>query len=52
MSGHKIPQKRLLWVYFMGISTTWPRSGEPGWHIVGDVACGPSGGPFAVDPEG
>jgi hypothetical protein len=26
----------LLWVYFMGIST----------------ACGPSGGPVAVDPEG
>jgi hypothetical protein len=42
----------LLWVYFMGISTAWPRSGKPGWPIVGDEACGPSGGPVAVDPEG
>ena len=42
----------LLWVYFMGVSTVWPRSGKPGWPIVGDEACGPSGGPVAVDPEG
>ena len=42
----------LLWVYFMGISTAWPRSGKPGWPIVGGEACGPSGGPVAVDHEG
>jgi hypothetical protein len=42
----------VLWVYFMGISTAWPRSGKLGWPIDGDVACGPSGGPVAVDPEG
>ena len=42
----------LLWVYFMGISMAWPRSGKPGWPIDGDVACGPSGGPVAVDHEG
>ena len=41
----------LLWVYFMGISTAWPRSGKPGWPIVGGEACGPSGGPVAVDRE-
>ena len=38
----------LLWVYFMGISTTWSRSGKPGWPTDGDVACGPSGGPQMV----
>ena len=42
----------LLWVYFMGISTTWPGSGKPGWPTDGGVACGPSGGPVAVDHEG
>ena len=42
----------LLWVYFMGISTAWPKSGKPGWPTDGDVACGPSGGPVAVDREG
>ena len=42
----------LLWVYFMGVPSTVPRSGKPGWPIDGDVACGPSGGPVAVDPEG
>jgi hypothetical protein len=48
----KRPVDRVLWVYFMGISTVCPRSGKPGLLIVGDVACGPSGGPVAVDPEG
>ena len=42
----------LLWVYFMGVPSIVPRSGKPGWPIDGDVACGPSGGPVAVDPEG
>ena len=42
----------LLWVYFMGVPSTVPRSGKPGWPIDGDVACGPSGGPVVVDHEG
>ena len=42
----------LLWVYFMGISTTWPGSGKPGWPQMMMVAYGPSGGPVAVDREG
>jgi hypothetical protein len=45
-------QSLLLWVYFMGISTAWLRSGKPGWPTVGDEACGPSDGPVAVDHEG
>ena len=42
----------LLWVYFMGVPSTVPRSGKPGWPTDGDEACGPSGGPVAVDHEG
>jgi hypothetical protein len=42
----------LLWVYFMGISTAWLRSGKPGWPTDGDVACGPLSDPVAVNPEG
>ena len=42
----------LLWVYFMGVPSTVPRSGKPGWPTDGDVACGPSGGPVAVDHDG
>ena len=42
----------LLWVYFMGVPSTVPRSGKPGWPTDGDEACGPSGGPVAVDREG
>jgi hypothetical protein len=42
----------LLWVYFMGVPSTVPRSGKPGWPTDGDEACGPSGGPVAVDHAG
>jgi hypothetical protein len=42
----------LLWVYFMSISTAWPRSGKSGWPTYGGVACGRSGGPVAVDHDG
>jgi hypothetical protein len=28
----------VLWVYFMCISTAWPRSSKPGWPTDGDVA--------------
>jgi hypothetical protein len=42
----------LLWVYFMGVPSTVPRSGKPGWPTDGGEACGPSGGPVAVDPDG
>jgi hypothetical protein len=45
-------QPHLLWIYFMGVPSTMPRSGKPGWPIDGDVACGPSGGLVAVDPKG
>ena len=42
----------LLWVYLMGVPSTVPRSGKPGWPTDGDEACGPSGGPVAVDHVG
>jgi hypothetical protein len=42
----------LLWVYFMGVPSTVPRSGKPSWPTDGDVACGPSRDPIAVDHEG
>ncbi len=35
----------LLWVYFMGVSTAWPRSGKPGWPIDGDGGMWPIGRP-------
>jgi hypothetical protein len=47
----KSAPEQVLWVYFMGISTAWTRSSKPGWPIDGDVTCGPSGGPVAVDHE-
>jgi hypothetical protein len=36
----------------MGVPSTVPRSGKSGWPTNGDVACGLSGGPVAVDHGG
>ncbi|KAK1561685.1 hypothetical protein QYE76_017663 [Lolium multiflorum] len=35
----------LLWVYFMGVPSTVPRSGKPGWPIDGDGGMRPIGRP-------
>ena len=35
----------LLWVYFMGVPSTVPRSGKPGWPIDGDGGIWPIGRP-------
>ncbi|KAK1609409.1 hypothetical protein QYE76_033082 [Lolium multiflorum] len=31
VNGRETPIKQLLWVYFMGVPSTVPRSGKPGW---------------------
>ncbi|KAK1699017.1 hypothetical protein QYE76_015714 [Lolium multiflorum] len=41
-------KRSMLWVYFMGVPSTVPRSGKPGWPTDGDEACGPSGGRLSL----
>ena len=42
----------MLWIYQIGIPTTWSYNGIPGWPTEGGKAHGIPGGPAADDKEG
>jgi hypothetical protein len=40
-----LQQWSVLWVYFMGMPTTWSRFGKPGWPTDGGGGLWPTGWP-------